>query len=101
MARHQQAVALVRLAAGAAGSACCDARAPGPGCRRRAVDTRARRGLGRGGEGAGARGGGGSAPRDPARTPRRAMSALRPRARRAPLLFALAAALLPHADRVA
>ncbi|CAH0596820.1 unnamed protein product [Chrysodeixis includens] len=29
------------------------------------------------------------------------MSALRPRARRAPLLFALAAALLPHADRVA
>ncbi|XP_022834479.1 gamma-aminobutyric acid receptor subunit beta-like isoform X1 [Spodoptera litura] len=29
------------------------------------------------------------------------MSALRPRARRAPLLLALAAALLPHADRVA
>ncbi|CAB3249333.1 unnamed protein product, partial [Arctia plantaginis] len=66
---------------------------------------RARCWAGRG-AGAGGSGGrqGGSAPRSPPRPPAlhtSAMSALRPRARRAPLLLALVVALLPHADRVA
>lgn len=87
-------------AAGGGCSACCDARAPARGDGGGARSIRGRGGCSGRGRGAAGGGGGGSATRDPARTPR-AMSALRPRARRAPLLFALAAALLPHADRVA